>query len=95
MSQPTKRFLARTTTGALCAIAILTFALTETAPRRSVDTVVPQRSAVAATGTQSAHKNATSIIRAVGGKPFAFGYLEFDWDPSAPGGLPGFDTWPG
>ena len=25
---------------------------------------------------------------------FAFGYLEFDWDPSAPGGVPGFDSWP-
>jgi hypothetical protein len=26
--------------------------------------------------------------------PFAFGYLEFDWDPAAPGGVPGFDSWP-
>jgi hypothetical protein len=25
---------------------------------------------------------------------FAFGYIEFDWDPSAPGGVPGFDSWP-
>lgn len=25
---------------------------------------------------------------------FAFGYVEFDWDPSAPGGVPGFDSWP-
>ena len=94
MSQPTKRFLARTTTGALCAIAILTFALTETAHRRSFDMVVPQRSTLAAAASQSAHKNAISI-RAVGGKSFAFGYLEFDWDPNAPGGLPGFDKWPG
>jgi hypothetical protein len=94
MSQPKKRFVVKTTTGALCAIAILTFALTETAQRRSVDTVVPQRSALAAAASQSAHKNAISI-RAVGGKPFAFGYLEFDWDPNAPGGLPGFDKWPG
>jgi hypothetical protein len=86
--------LARTTTGALCAIAILTFALTETAQRRSFDMVVPQRSTLAAAASQSAHKNAISI-RAVGGKPFAFGYLEFDSDPNAPGGLPGFDTWPG
>lgn len=94
MSQPTKRFVVKTTTGALCAIAILTFALTETAQRRSLDTVVPQRSTLAAAASQSAHQNAISI-RVVGGKSFAFGYLEFDWDPSAPGGLPGFDTWPG
>jgi hypothetical protein len=25
---------------------------------------------------------------------FAFGYLVFDWDPQAPGGVPGFDSWP-
>jgi len=23
-----------------------------------------------------------------------FGFLEFDWDPDAPGGVPGFDPWP-
>ena len=23
--------------------------------------------------------------------PLFFGYLEFDWDPDAPGGVPGFD----
>jgi uncharacterized membrane protein YgdD (TMEM256/DUF423 family) len=26
--------------------------------------------------------------------PFAFGYVEFDWDPAAPEGIPGFDSWP-
>lgn len=26
--------------------------------------------------------------------PFAFGYLEYDWDPNATGGVPGFDSWP-
>jgi hypothetical protein len=25
---------------------------------------------------------------------FAFGYVVFDWDPRAPGGVPGFDSWP-
>ena len=25
---------------------------------------------------------------------FAFGFLEFDWDPNARGGVPGFDSWP-
>lgn len=25
---------------------------------------------------------------------FALGYVEFDWDPKAPGGVPGFDSWP-
>jgi hypothetical protein len=26
--------------------------------------------------------------------PFAFGHLVFDWNPAAPGGVPGFDSWP-
>jgi hypothetical protein len=26
--------------------------------------------------------------------PFAFGHVVFDWDPSAAGGVPGFDSWP-
>jgi hypothetical protein len=25
---------------------------------------------------------------------FAWGYVEFDQDPKAPGGVPGFDHWP-
>ena len=90
MSKPTKRLVVKASV--LCVVAILTFALPETAQRRSVDTAV--RSALSAKGPQSAQKNASSIT-AVGGKPFSFGYLEFDWDPSAPGGLPGFDRWPG
>lgn len=24
---------------------------------------------------------------------FAFGFIEFDWDPNALGGVPGFDSW--
>jgi hypothetical protein len=26
--------------------------------------------------------------------PRFFGFLEYDWDPGAPGGVPGFDPWP-
>ena len=25
---------------------------------------------------------------------FFFGFLEFDWDPNKPGGVPGFGSWP-
>jgi hypothetical protein len=25
---------------------------------------------------------------------FAFGHVEFDWNPTASGGVPGFDSWP-
>lgn len=37
---------------------------------------------------------ATAPATADGRKSFAFGYLEFDWDPDAPGGVPGFDSRP-
>ena len=30
----------------------------------------------------------------IGQTPFAFGFLEFDWDPNAPGGVPGFAARP-
>jgi len=26
--------------------------------------------------------------------PFAFGHVKFDWNPGAPKGVPGFDSWP-
>jgi len=26
--------------------------------------------------------------------PLFFGFLEYDWDPNARGGVPGFDSWP-
>jgi hypothetical protein len=26
--------------------------------------------------------------------PLFFGFLEYDWDPDAPGGVPGFDPLP-
>ena len=26
--------------------------------------------------------------------PLFFGFLEYDWDPDAPGGVSGFDSWP-
>ena len=36
---------------------------------------------------------ATSASAAATRPSFAFGFLEFDWDPNAPGGVPGFDPW--
>ena len=37
---------------------------------------------------------AATVPQTAGRTPSAFGYLEFDWDPNAPGGVPGFDSWP-
>src|SRR5262245_54685027 len=37
----------------------------------------------------------TSAIPSRGaGLKLFFGFVEFDWDPDAPGGVPGFDSWP-
>ena len=48
-------------------------------------------------GAAALHPLATSVAAAplpARQHSFAFGYLEFDWDPSAPGGVPGFEGWP-
>jgi hypothetical protein len=52
-------------------------------------------SAAAIPKLTSASVSGTSAIpsRAAGVKLF-FGFVEFDWDPDAPGGVPGFDSWP-
>jgi hypothetical protein len=35
-----------------------------------------------------------AFSRVVAPNARAFGFLEFDWDPSGGNGVPGFDTWP-
>jgi hypothetical protein len=49
--------------------------------------------AVASTmaATTSATFRGPAVSATAGQRSFAFGYLEFDWDPNAPGGVPGFD----
>lgn len=47
-------------------------------------------------GTTGARSPVWSPSRSVHGrayKPLGFGFVEFDWDPDAPGGVPGFDPW--
>jgi hypothetical protein len=48
----------------------------------TIGAAAPQTVLVAAMTNAGAHPS------------FAFGFLEFDWDPYAPGGVPGFDAWP-
>ena len=48
---------------------------------------------IGASATQSMPL-ATAAPSAITRPSFAFGFLEFDWDPNAPGGVPGFDPWP-
>jgi hypothetical protein len=49
---------------------------------------------IISTPPQQSARAVTAIPAAVTQPSFAFGFLEFDWDPNAPGGVPGFDSWP-
>jgi hypothetical protein len=82
---------------ALCMLGFAALAVSESPPvGRHLDLVVPGQTATAVNGDpQLAELDNTIAVRADGRKSFAFGYLEFDWDPAALGGLPGFDSWPG
>ena len=62
----------------------------------------PANTAIASTGGPSAPSFAlpsadTPRLRSSGRGQSSrfFCFLEFDWDPNAPGGVPGFDPWPG
>jgi hypothetical protein len=72
--------------GSLAAIAIT--GLLQTSGRATA-----QSGASAAPAPAAMLPRSDALDRAASG-PFAFGYLEFDWNPSAPGGVPGFDSWP-
>jgi hypothetical protein len=60
--------------------------------------VAPEQPAIAmtigASPSKVRHVEVAAPVSAVERKWFAFGYLEFDWDPRVPGGVPGFDSWP-
>ena len=53
--------------------------------------VKPELPSIATMIGASASQAATAAVTQ---PSFAFGFLEFDWDPNAPGGVPGFDPWP-
>jgi hypothetical protein len=62
----------------------------------SASAAVPRQGAWPGAGA-SAIQTARVAVPApgtVGPVSFAFGFLEFDWDPDAPGGVPGFGPWP-
>src|SRR5262245_39806140 len=39
-------------------------------------------------------KLAGTSVSGTSGLRLFFSFVEFDWDPDAPGGVPGFDSWP-
>ena len=61
------------------------------------ETVTPELPSITTVISTSAAQSvqvAATAPTAVTQSSFAFGFLEFDWDPNAPGGVPGFDSWP-
>jgi hypothetical protein len=71
--------------GAIAALAI-------TSLIQSHDKATAQSHVLAAPGPAIAPLSVPLDSGEVG--PFAFGHVEFDWNPAAPEGVPGFDSWP-
>lgn len=69
-----------------------------TGPLSGSETVAPELPSlgtiIGASAPQITCVDAAVPLHTAGQRSFAFGFLEFDWDPNAPGGLPGFDAWP-
>ena len=80
----------RTTNGLIAAAAIAVLAITSltqsNAPATAQSRDVMKAPPSAATVPLHIPLDSGEVNR------FAFGYLEFDWDPAA--GVPGFDSWP-
>ena len=82
----------------LLALALIGSAFGTPRPGGSTDAVVPERPTIGmiigASAPEVLRIAMSAPATAVERKSFAFGYLEFDWDPNAPGGMPGFESWP-
>jgi len=88
-------FAVKAIPGVLCILGFLPLVLIEpTTIGRRLDPVAPEQTAKVVTGNSQLARieNAVSVT-AIGRMAFAFGYLEFDWDPRVPSGVPGFDSW--
>jgi hypothetical protein len=86
--------LSRTTTAAVLIVAAVA-ALAVTSLIRPHGSATAQTPLAATAVAPPAATGPTSVPPDSGDiGHFAFGYLVFDWDPQAPGGVPGFDSWP-
>jgi hypothetical protein len=84
--------LARATTATVlivAAIAALAITSLVQSHRRATAGARPMSEPPAALAVPSP---ASGAFKDIG--PFAFGHLEFDWNPTEPDGVPGFDSWP-
>jgi hypothetical protein len=85
-------------TVALLALSSLTAAhvrVPEQPPAFPAEPITTGGSTAAVPKLAGASVSGTSAIPSRGpGLKLFFGFVEFDWDPDAPGGVPGFDSWP-
>jgi hypothetical protein len=81
--------LSRTTIATILAVAaVAALAITSLAQSERTQSSVSVQPALVQTLPASAPRDAGAVGR------FAFGHVEADQDPSAPGGVPGFRIWP-
>ena len=86
------RVFARTTLATMLIVAAIS-ALAITSLAQSTDRAANQSSVSVQTASMWAVPLSVPLDSGDVG-PFAFGHIEFDWNPSAPVGVPGFDSWP-
>jgi hypothetical protein len=86
------------TTVAMLALSSLTAAhdrVPEPPPAFPAELITTGGSTAAVPKLASVSLSGTSAILSRGaGLKLFFGFVEFDWDPDASGGVPGFDSWP-
>ena len=88
-------FAVKVIPGVLCILGLLPLVLIEpTTIGKRLDAGAPEPTVKVVMGNSQLARieNAVSVT-AISRMAFAFGYLEFDWDPRAPSGMPGFDSW--
>jgi hypothetical protein len=90
-ADPARRILFAVVT--LCA-AVLALVLPGAWSDQGTGTVVASAAAPSVPNSASAPVDMPRSSSDRGHSSRFFGFLEFDWDPDAPGGVPGFDPWP-
>ena len=63
------------------------------APGSIGDAGAQEQPTIISTPAPQSVRFAAAAPAAVTQPSFAFGFLEFDWDPNAAGGVPGFGSW--
>ena len=82
--------------GGVLAAVLIGAAFATTRSALTGETVTPELPIAAIIGTSAPRsvRVAAAAPTAAAQPSFAFGFLEFDWDPNAPGGVPGYVSWP-